>query len=195
MRTVVLAVAGLALFGSAAFAAGAPVTIKTYPVTGSNGLQLYELIGRNGPRDGDNAGSIAQTVMDLKWKRLFDERGGDCYLVRLKPALTITMILPQPEEKLSGKLKADWQRFAAGIRKHENVHVEMIGRFVEEAQASAAGAMVKDDKSCAKVKAEVSRRLDEAHAAHKARSRAFDREELGPNGTVHSLVFDLIRSR
>jgi predicted secreted Zn-dependent protease len=185
----------MVLSGVAACAAGDLVKVKTYAVTGTSGLELYESIGRNGPRDGDNAGSIAQTVMDLKWNRLFDERGGDCYLVRLRPSLSITMILPKPEAALAGKVKADWQRFSAGIRAHEDVHVEMIGRFVEEAQKAAAGAMMKKDKSCAKVKAEVSRRLDEAHAAHKARSRAFDRAELGPDGTVQKLVFDLVRSR
>lgn len=181
----------LALMATPALAAEPPVTLKTYPVSGATGMELYESIGRNGPKGGDS-GAIAQTVMNLKWKRLFDERSGDCYLVKLQPVVTITMILPKPKGALSGDLKARWTRFADGVRSHEDVHVDMIRTFLAQAQASAAGAMVRGDKSCAKVKAEVSRRLDEALAAHKARNRDFDRLELSDGGNVHRLILNLV---
>lgn len=172
----------------------ADVKVKTYEITGTTGLELYHSIGRNGPNNSASQGAIAQTVPQLKWNRLFDERKGDCHLVSLKPSLSITMILPEPKNDLPAGLKADWQLFIDGVRKHEDVHVEMIHRMVAETKESAAGAWVANDRSCAKVKAEVSRRIDEAMANHRARSRAYDREDLGPSGNVQRLVLDLVKA-
>lgn len=193
--SALMAAALICLQAASAWADDAPVKIKTYAISGSTGAELYESIGENGPRDGNDRGSIAQTVMHLKWNRLFDERGGDCYLVHARPSLTITMILPKPDKKLSASMQASWQRFITGVRTHEDVHVQMIRELVSNTQQSVAGAMVKNDRSCGKVKAEVSRRINEATAAHKARSRAYDRDDFGSNGKLGRLVISFYESR
>ena len=173
-------------FASAAMADDA-VGTKTYPVSGSSGFELYEAIGRNGPK-----GAIAETRYSLTWQRLFDEVNGDCKLVRFRPKLAMTIVLPKPQGKLPSALQRKWEVFIAGVRKHEEEHVRMIRAMVAATEEGAKGAEVKDDRSCAKVKKEVSRRIDEAIAGYKAQSRDFDRKELSDGGNVHQLILTLV---
>lgn len=162
---------------------------KTYPISGATGIELYTSIGEHAA---GNGGHIAETSFALTWSRLFDEEGGDCRLVRMRPKLTITYVYPKPTGKLSSDLSRRWDRFAAGLRKHEEVHGRMIRELVTKTETAVAGAIVSDDKNCAKVKREVSRRIDEQAAAHKARSREFDRVELSDGGNVHRLILALV---
>lgn len=176
-----------ALFATIGNAAADGARHKTYAISGSSGIELYESIGRNGPK-----GSIAETRFNLKWLRLFDEEGGDCRLVRFRPQLTITLVLPKPSGKLPSWLQRKWDPFIAGVIKHEEEHVRMIKAMVAATEASVAGAKVIDDPNCAKVKKEVSRRIDEAIAGYKAMSREFDRVELSDGGNVHRLILALV---
>ena len=169
-----------------AHAAG-PAKIVTYPVEGASGIELYRSIGANGPK-----GVIAETRYKLSWKRLFDEEGGDCRLVRFEPALSISVVLPKPKKPLADPLRQRWETFIAGVRKHEDVHVEMIGRMVEATRKAAAGAEVKNDRTCAKVKKLVSRIISEHVEGYKAASGEFDRREMSDGGNVHQLVLALV---
>jgi len=160
---------------------------KTYAISGQSGIELYRSIGENGP-----SGAIAHTAFKLTWKRLFDERNGDCHLVHMRPQLAITYILPQPKGALPPKLKSLWQAFIKGVREHEAVHARMIQEMVKSAEASVAGLSVVDDPTCARIKKEVSRRIDAATGGYKERSRQFDRMELSDGGNVHQLILQLV---
>lgn len=183
-RTMLAALLAISV-PTAALAEG--VGLKTFPVSGSTGFELYESIGRNGPK-----GAIAETRYSLTWLRLFDEVDGDCRLIRFRPRLTITKVLPKPKGKLPDALQRKWDVFIEGVSRHEDVHVRMIREMVAATQASTAGAFVADDPTCTKVKKEVSRRIDEAIAGYKASSRAFDKEELSDGGNVHRLILALV---
>lgn len=163
------------------------VGIKTYPISGSTGFELYESIGRNGPK-----GAVAETRYTLTWQRLFDEEGGDCRLVRLRPRLTITKVVPKPRGSLPPALQRKWDVFIDGVHRHEDQHVRMLREMVAATQAAAAGAVVENDPTCAKVKKKVTRHIDDGVASYKANSRAFDREELSDGGNVHRLILGLV---
>lgn len=178
---------GASLLATAAQADEPRVGQKTYAISGSSGIELYESIGSKGPKD-----AIAETRYTLTWRRLFDEEGGDCRLVRFRPELAIVVVLPKPSAPLSPTLQRKWERFIAGIRKHEDVHVRMIREMIPATEAAVAGAKVENDKTCAKVKKEVSSRIDAAIANYKARSRDFDRQELSDGGNVHRLILALV---
>jgi predicted secreted Zn-dependent protease len=160
---------------------------KTYSVSGKTGYELYTSIGARGPQ-----GAIAQTSYSLKWKRLFDEEGGDCRLVSAKPELVIIYTFPKPSGKLPDQLEKLWKTFIAGVREHEKVHGKMIREMVSQTQERIAGAKVANDRTCAKVKREVSRMIDEARQDYKQRSADFDRVELSDGGNVHSLILALV---
>lgn len=165
---------------------------KTYSVSGSTGMELYQSIGQNGPNGG---GHVAQTSFKLTWKRLFDERGGDCYLVHAKPQLTMTQTYPRPSGKLSADMRRRWDKFIAETRVHEETHARMITEMVRSTEASLQGMMEQDDRSCAKVKKSVAARIDEGYQAHRARSRAFDKTELGFGGRMFVVLENLVNER
>lgn len=185
MKSHILPMVFMAVFATGASAQEARE--KPYAISGSSGIALYESIGSNGPK-----GAIAETRFDLTWQRLFDEEGGSCSLVRFRPKLAITIVLPKPSGRLSPALRRKWDVFIAGVRKHEQQHVRMIKEMVPQTEAAVAGAKVDNDRNCAKVKREVSRRIDEAIAGYKARSRDFDRLELSEGGNVHRLILALV---
>lgn len=175
-----------------ALAADAPVKVKTYPISGSTGFELFQSIGENGPMGGAH---VAHTDPKIVWKRLFDERGGSCYLVHARPQLSFVQIYPKPSGKLPEATQAVWNRFIAAVRKHEDTHVSMFKQMIVDTQASLAGMFEPDDRTCAKVKASVTARLNEAQDAYRARSRAFDRAELSPGGPLAIALKSLLADR
>lgn len=192
MRLAVTACCLFAVGGSGQAAEQVKETF--YPISGQTGIELYTSIGENGPNN-SGQGAIAHTLYKLKWARLFDERGGDCYLVSARPDLSITYVYPKPKEKLTPDMSRRWSKFIEGIRTHEQQHAVMIREMVKRTQTAIAGAVVTDDPTCSKVKREVSRRIDEATAGHKARSRLFDRVELSEGGPVHRLILALVNQQ
>lgn len=164
--------------------------VKTYAISGATGFELYTSIGEHGPK-----GAIAQTTYALTWRRLFDEEGGSCRLVWARPQLAVIYTYPKPSGKLSPKLQPLWDRFIAGVRKHEEEHGRMIREMVAETAKNIAGASVANDGNCAKVKREVTRLIDDAKRTYKTRSRQFDHVELSEGGNVHRLILALVNER
>lgn len=181
------ALVGMLLAPCTLLAGEIPVSEQPYSISGISGIELYRSIGEKGP-----PGAIAETRYKLTWKRLFDEEGGSCSLVRFRPEITISIVLPKPDGKLTPEMQVRWERFIKGIRLHEMEHVRMIRSMVSETTGAVQGARVQNDKTCAKVKKEVSRRIDSALATYKAQSREFDRSELTEGGNVHRLILDLV---
>jgi len=169
-----------------------PIAENTYPVAGMTGLDIYTSISRNGPNAG---GHVAQTKFKLTWKRLFDERGGDCFLVHAKPQLSITQTFPKPTGRLSPDMQRRWQKFMAAARRHEQTHARMIADMVRSTEASLAGMVERNDRTCAKVKKSVSLKIDQGYQAHRERSRAFDKRELSFGGPMFVVLEDLVNER
>jgi predicted secreted Zn-dependent protease len=185
----VAAVACVLVATHAAAQAGEAITVreKYFAVSGSTGLELYTSIGHSGPKN-----AIAHTSHTLKWSKRFDEEGGGCRLVGVRPVVTITYTLPKPAGKLSAATRKRWDVFIAGVRKHEEEHGRMIRQMVAATVASLGDVHVADDPTCSKVKRETNRRIAEAASAHKERSREFDRIEQSDGGNVHRLVLALV---
>lgn len=187
-----LPMAACLLVGAPAQSAEVPISEKTYPVRGSTALEIYRSIAENGPAGGAH---LAQTTFTLTWNRLFDERGGDCYLVHARPKLAITHSYPKPAGKLSPSLQRHWDKLIAATRRHEETHARMIKDMVAKAEAEMAGMMEKNDRSCAKIKKSVSARIDAAYQAHRDRSRAFDRSEMAQGGPMFIVLENFVNER
>ena len=169
-----------------------PILEKTYSIAGSTGLELYQSISSNGPNGG---GHVAQTKFKLTWKRLFDERGGSCYLVHAKPQLSVTQTYPKPKSQLSPDMQRRWNKFMAAARQHEQTHARMIAEMVRTTEASLAGSFEANDRTCAKVKKSVAAKIDQGYQAHRERSRAFDKQELSFGGRMFVVLENLVNER
>ncbi|MCP8895665.1 DUF922 domain-containing protein [Shinella daejeonensis] len=186
----------LALTGAAPAAASASdwqavEEVRTYTVEGTSGLELYRSIGARGPKLGP-VRAIAHTAFKLTWTRKYEKRGAACVIAVNRPKLVITYMLPAVKKTLAEPLKTRWETFLAGVAAHEKVHGDFIRDMVREIEAASVGLTVDDDPDCGKTRRELQTRLGALSQAQRARSREFDRVEMGDGGNVHRLILALV---
>ncbi|MGN6551948.1 MAG: DUF922 domain-containing protein [Pararhizobium sp.] len=164
----------------------------TYPITGTTGIALYRSIGARGPTVAGHR-TIAHTRFDLTWRRDYrPQADGGCVLAVAVPHLTITTTVPEGPAKLPPAVKVSWARFSDGIRAHERVHADAIAAMVERIAAFSTGLSAPADPGCQKVRAKLQGFLAATIAAHKAESRAFDKQDWSDGGHMKALVLDLV---
>ncbi|MCP4999081.1 MAG: DUF922 domain-containing protein [Hyphomicrobiales bacterium] len=169
---------------------------KTYAISGTTGVSLYESIGARGPRIRSGASSaIAKTDFDLKWGRDYKRDGKDCVLAAARPFLTITYTLPKPAKILAPDVAARWRVFIAGIRAHEAVHGEYIADMAQDIYDTTVGFRQQNDPDCKTIRDAIQAPLKVAFARYKARNRAFEQAEMGAGGNVQRLILGLVNGR
>ena len=165
--------------------------IAPYAVTGASGIALYESIGARGPLIGSGR-TIAHTDFELLWTRDYrPQPDGSCTIAVARPSLVVTYTLPEASG-LSGDLARRWQVFRDGLEKHERVHGRHVVEMTEKIRAFSLGLSAPDDPECSKVRAKLQEFLAGVAAERRARSVAFDREEMSEGGNVHQLILDLV---
>lgn len=168
--------------------------IKPYGISGTNGPDLYQSIGEKGPLIG-TVRTIAHTNWDIKWSRNYVSDGTACVLKSAKPFVTITYTLPEPSARLSGPLAGRWNAFSAGIHAHEKVHGADIVAMVNEILAATVGLRQENDVQCKLIRAQVLTLVKVANERYKAKSRAFDSQEMSAGGPVHNLILALVNGQ
>jgi len=170
--------------------------VRTYPVSGQSGPELYKSIGENGPVISGNRRTIAHTTFELTWRRDYRERAdGSCVIARNIPKLIITYTLPKPLGPVPAGVASSWKRFYDGLAKHERVHGQYIIEMVQAIEDVSVGLSAPNDPGCHKVRAELQRHLKRLSDEQRARGRDFDRVEMGDGGAVQQLVLGLLTGR
>lgn len=167
---------------------------KTYAISGTTGVALYESIGKRGPRiRGGDSSAIAYTTFKLLWNRDYRRDGNSCVLAAARPFLTITYTLPKPARKLPPQLAARWRVFITGIRAHEKQHGKMIRALTRNLEDVTVGFRQKNDPGCKTIRKTIMTPIRAAYDRHKTRNRAFEREEMAQGGPVHNLIIGLVK--
>lgn len=170
--------------------------VKTYAISGTSGMALYQSIGANGPLlRGGAASAIAKTDFDLKWGRDYKRDGNDCVLAVVRPFLTITYTLPKPADRLPPDVAARWQTFIAGIRAHEAVHGQYVTEMAQQIYDTTLGYRQKNDPNCKTIRNAIQTPLKAAFTRYKARNRAFEQAEMAAGGNVQGLILELVNGR
>lgn len=193
MLVRVLAAGLLFVIPSLATAQWVPVEqVKTYTVSGTTGIELYSQIGEKGPLVGGGMRTIAHTDFKLLWSRNYQPQpDGSCKLVSARPSLTLIYTLPKAGKIPSG-LKAKWDEFAEGVRRHERVHGDMIVEMVKEIEAVSIGLSAPADPKCQKIRQDLTSRLGEISRRNRERHRDYDKLEMNNGGNVHQLILKLV---
>jgi predicted secreted Zn-dependent protease len=166
--------------------------VQSYSISGKSGIELYRSIGERGPKAG-LVRAIAHTNFTLTWSRKYEPQpDGSCVLTAARPNLTITYTLPKPAEKLTPAVREKWDVFAAGVRKHELVHGDLIKDLVKAIEAASVGLTVADDPRCSKIRTELTLKLSELSLAQRQRSSDFDKAEMANGGNIHQLILALV---
>nr|CAD6413761.1 hypothetical protein REQ54_01198 [Rhizobium sp. Q54] len=167
--------------------------VKTYAIRGATGIELYRSIGERGPAAGVQA--IAHTRFRLTWTRDYrPQPDGSCVLAVAKPKLVITYTLPKAPNGLPPVVAEKWQRFIAGVEKHERVHGTQIVDMVRGIEAFSRGLAAEADPECRKVRRKLQARLKEFSDERVRQSRDFDKIELTEGGAVHQLILALVNT-
>jgi predicted secreted Zn-dependent protease len=168
--------------------------VKTYGVSGSSGPELYQSIGENGPLIG-TVRTIAHTNWDIKWSRNYVPDGEACILKSAKPFVAIIYTLPKPSSKLSSAMAARWAPFIEGIHAHEKVHGVDIVAMVDEIIANTVGLRHENDAQCKLIRAQVLTLVKAANETYRAKSKAFDNQEMSVGGPMHRLILALVNGQ
>lgn len=170
--------------------------VKTYAIAGTTGIELYESIGRHGPRlKGGSSSAVAITEFDLKWGRDYKRDGNDCFLAVVRPFLTITYTYPKPSQKLPSDVAARWRVFMDGIRTHENVHGRYVLEMAQAIHDTTLGFRQPNDPNCRKIRQTIQVPIKAAFDRYKERNRAFEQEEMRRGGNIHQLILQLVNER
>lgn len=170
------------------------VKIERYAISGQSELDLYKSIGEKGPMVyRGKVRAIAYTDFKLTWTRRYEnDASGGCVIAENRPNVTIIYRFPKPAGRLSPAVKANWDRFEAGIETHERQHGQFIVSMVSRMVAETVGLSAANDPSCKKVRAELTRRLGAAFKEKSGKDAAFDNVEMGDGGTVRRLVMGFV---
>lgn len=169
------------------------VTTETYTISGSSGAALIAAMDRSGPKHGFLTRAIAQTRYTVAWDVETAQSNGACRLTRASATLHLNYTYPQVKGAMPAALKRRWQRFIAGVRKHEEMHGSIARQMVQAAERSVKGMTIPSDRSCGKLNAELKRRVNAVYADYERRQVAFDAREHRAKGVVEGLVGALIR--
>jgi len=192
-RKPILRYASAALF-AACFAGGATaaerdgitVKVRYYEITGETPRELFLSMVKHGPKDGFSSRAIAQTQYHTDWSTTLSYANGACRVVRAEPRATITYIYPQPPANMRNARR--WNRFMAGIMRHERQHGRYVREMLAEAQKSITGLKIAGDEDCKRTRAEMKRRVNRIHDLYEAKQRAFDVREHKDGANIDRLI-------
>lgn len=195
MRLLACSCCFLALLGAITPCKAAPkVSSRTtsFPISGETGDALLRQLEQKGPKHGFTSRAIAQTRYTMKSEADWVHSDGMCKVTRPQVRLDINYIYPDVKGEVSGPLRSRWQRFMAGIRKHEEQHGRIAREMAAEADRTIAGLTVSDGKSCGKLRGEMKRVVAAIVARYEARQRQFDVVEHSSGGNIEGLVKRLV---
>jgi predicted secreted Zn-dependent protease len=162
-----------------------------YKIGGNSPVALYRSIGERGPLLGGGR-TIAHTSFKLTWQRDYQQQGAACVLASAKPKLIITYTLPKPAGGLPAEVQTKWDRFFAGIVKHEKLHGVFMRELTQQIQDVSIGLRDENDPGCKKVRAALQAQLKPISDAHMARHSEYDQVEMSPGGAVHQLILTFL---
>lgn len=197
MRSFALSCCVLAALSCATSARANPkVTVQTstFPISGASGETILSELERKGPKHGFMSRAIAQTRYTMKSDALEWRRdNGICSVTKPSVRLDITYIYPKVTGNVSSEMRGRWQRFMAGVTRHEQTHGRMAREMANSADKAISALRVKDGKSCAKLRVEMKRVVNLVVADYEKRQRQFDAVEHKAGGNIEGLIQRLVK--
>jgi predicted secreted Zn-dependent protease len=185
------------LSACAAFAgevsAGVKVSEKTrgYEVGGKTGAALLAAMDRSGPKHGFLTRAIAQTRYSVSWTIEWGETRNACRVRSIEGELDIIYTYPTANGLPPG-LERRWDRFLAGVKKHEKVHGDMARQMAKAVEKSVGKLSIDNDPGCRKARREAKGRMTAIYADYEARQIGFDAREHREGGRVEGLIEALV---
>lgn len=190
LRAAIVASIIACLAGNVAAAERDGITVKVtyYEITGETPRDMFLSMVKHGPKDGFRSRAIAQTQYHTDWSTTLSYTKGVCRVVRAEPRATITYIYPRRPAGMSPSVSGRWDRFMAGIVRHERQHGRYVREMLGEAKKSILGLKINGDEDCRRTRAEMKRRVSRIHDLYEAKQRAFDVREHRDGAKIDKLI-------
>ncbi|KAA3450918.1 hypothetical protein C7I87_09305 [Mesorhizobium sp. SARCC-RB16n] len=163
------------------------VHVRSYDVAGKTGADLIEAMDRQGPKHGYMTRAIAETGYTVHWDLDISHQDGTCHLRQANGTLDLTYTFPRLSPTSQG-LRKRWDRFMAGVRKHEHTHGRIAKGMMRATETALAGLERPDNWFCTGTHLEARRRINTIYAEYEAKQNAFDAREHRRGGHVEHLV-------
>ncbi|MBZ9795804.1 DUF922 domain-containing protein [Mesorhizobium sp. ES1-4] len=168
------------------------VHVRSYDVAGNTGADLIEAMDRQGPKHGYMTRAIAETGYTVHWDLDISRQDGICHLRQANGTLDLTYTFPRLSPTSQG-LRKRWDRFMAGVRKHEHTHGRIAKEMMGATETALTGLERPDNWFCTGTHLEARRRINTIYAEYEAKQNAFDAREHRSGGHVEHLVATLIK--
>lgn len=172
------------------------VTVKTsnFSISGTSGETILAELERKGPKHGFMSRAIAQTRYTMNSDALaWRHDNGVCAVTKPSVRLDITYIYPKVNGGMSGEMRGRWQRFMAGVKKHEETHGRLAREMAHQADRAISELRVRDGKGCTKLRVEMKRVVNLVVAEYEKRQRQFDAVEHKGGGNIEGLLHRLVK--
>ncbi|MCO5063095.1 MAG: DUF922 domain-containing protein [Rhizobiaceae bacterium] len=190
MRTAILASLIVCLAGGVCAQEREGITVKVtyYDITGDTPRDMFVSMVKRGPKDGFRSRAIAQTQYHTEWNTTLSSSNGVCRVTRAEPRAIITYIYPKQPSGMNKSTTARWNRFMAGITRHERQHGRYVREMLAEARKSILGMKTENDESCRRTRAEMKKRVNRIHDLYEAKQVAFDEREHKDGANIDRLI-------
>ncbi|TPN41108.1 DUF922 domain-containing protein [Mesorhizobium sp. B2-3-3] len=189
--TMLAAACALSCVSAASAGTKIVVHVRNYDVAGKTGAELVDAMDRQGPKHGYMTRAIAETGYTVHWDLDISRQDGICHLRQANGTLDLTYTFPRLSPASPGPRKR-WDRFMAGVRKHEHTHGRIAKEMMRATETALAGLERPDNWFCTGTHFEARRRINAIYAEYEAKQNAFDAREHRNGGHVEHLVDALV---
>ncbi len=171
---------------------------KFYNVSGKSGTQLFRSISRRGPKTRRDGHAIATTQTDLQVRNLrAGVKGRNCVITNVDVVVNLTYTLPRwrGNRRASAKLRKNWEKFAARVKKHEDTHGRISKEYARQLHTRLKRLKGRVSRDCRDFGKRQLRRLKRDERKFHRRHVAFDRREGRARSRVRLLQRAVIATK
>lgn len=171
---------------------------KYYRVTGSNGVEIYKSMLKNGPdHSGNTRDVLASTSFKFDFKNdVFTVYQNHCKLTNLDIIVNVTFTYPKwtGSKKASNATKRAWKKFRKIAVWHEQQHVKITKKFARDYENALMKSRRRASSECEKETLGERFRTSAAIKKHERLHRRFDRRDLRKGGTGYQALLELVKA-
>ena len=173
--------------------------VTYYNVTGSNGVEIYRSMEKNGPIHGGSKKEIlASTTFKFAVKNVDASiKGNRCVINNVDIVVGVTYTYPRWNGASSASIETRnaWRDFSKHAIVHEKEHVKITKKFAADYEQALLKSRRNASSNCEKRSLSESFRTGIALRKHERLHKMFDRKDLRPGGRAYDALRKLVYSR
>ena len=172
---------------------------RFYGITGSNGVEIYKSMLKNGPDHGGSTRDVlASTSFKFDFKNdVFTVHKNHCKLTNLDIIVNVTYTYPKwrGSKKASAATRKAWKEFRKIAIWHEQQHVKITKKFAYNYEKALMKSRRRASNECETETLGEKFRTSMAIRRHERLHRLFDRRDLRKGGKGYQALLKLVKAK